>query len=99
MGFVVNCMFILMINEVVSILVEGVVIVEDIDKVMKLGVYYLMGLLVLVDLIGNDVNLLIMELFYSEIGDLKYCVYLLLRKMVCVNYLGCKFKKGFFEYK
>lgn len=98
-GFVVNRMLIPMINEAVSILAEGVATAEDIDKAMKLGAHHPMGPLALADLIGNDVNLSIMESLYSETGDPKYRAHPLLRKMVRANHLGRKSKKGFFEYK
>lgn len=97
-GFVVNRMLIPMINEAISILAEGVANVEDIDKAMKFGAHHPMGPLALADLIGNDVNLSIMETLYSETGDPKYRAHPLLRKMVRANHLGRKTKKGFFEY-
>jgi 3-hydroxybutyryl-CoA dehydrogenase len=91
-------MLIPMINEAVSILAEGVASAEDIDKAMKFGAHHPMGPLALADLIGNDVNLSIMETLYSETGDPKYRAHPLLRKMVRANHLGRKSKKGFFEY-
>ncbi len=97
-GFVVNRMLIPMINEAISILAEGVATAEDIDKAMKFGAHHPMGPLALADLIGNDVNLSIMETLYSETGDPKYRAHPLLRKMVRANHLGRKTKKGFFEY-
>ncbi|MDC9529668.1 3-hydroxyacyl-CoA dehydrogenase family protein [Pseudoalteromonas sp. Angola-7] len=97
-GFVVNRMLIPMINEAVSIFSEGIASAEDIDKAMKLGAHHPMGPLALADLIGNDVNLSIMETLYSETGDPKYRAHPLLRKMVRANHLGRKTKKGFFEY-
>lgn len=97
-GFVVNRMLIPMINEAVSILAEGVANAEDIDKAMKFGAHHPMGPLALADLIGNDVNLSIMETLYNETGDPKYRAHPLLRKMVRANHLGRKTKKGFFEY-
>jgi len=97
-GFVVNRMLIPMINEAVSILAEGIATAEDIDKAMRLGAHHPMGPLALADLIGNDVNLSIMETLYSETGDPKYRAHPLLRKMVRANHLGRKTKKGFFEY-
>lgn len=97
-GFVVNRMLIPMINEAISILAEGVATAVDIDKAMKFGAHHPMGPLALADLIGNDVNLSIMETLYSETGDPKYRAHPLLRKMVRANHLGRKTKKGFFEY-
>ncbi len=97
-GFVVNRMLIPMINEAVSILAEGIATAEDIDKAMKFGAHHPMGPLALADLIGNDVNLSIMETLYAETGDPKYRAHPLLRKMVRANHLGRKTKQGFYEY-
>lgn len=97
-GFVVNRILIPMINEAVGILAEGVASAEDIDNAMKLGANHPLGPLALADLIGNDVNLAIMETLYSETGDNKYRPHPLLKKMVRGNLLGRKTQKGFFAY-
>ncbi len=97
-GFVVNRILIPMINEAVGILAEGVASAEDIDNAMKLGANHPIGPLALADLIGNDVNLAIMETLYSETGDSKYRPHPLLKKMVRGNLLGRKTKQGFFAY-
>ncbi|MCH4888496.1 3-hydroxybutyryl-CoA dehydrogenase [Acidaminobacter sp. JC074] len=97
-GFVVNRILIPMINEAVGILAEGVASAEDIDNAMKLGANHPLGPLALADLIGNDVNLAIMETLYSETGDNKYRPHPLLKKMVRGNLLGRKTKQGFFAY-
>lgn len=97
-GFVVNRMLIPMINEAIGILADGVATTKDIDSAMKFGAHHPMGPLALADLIGNDVNLSIMETLFGETGDPKYRPHPLLRKMVRANYLGRKTRKGFFEY-
>lgn len=71
-GFVVNRILISMINEAVFLLSEGIASAEEIDKAMMLGANHPMGRLALADLIGNDVNLAIMEVLHSETGDPKY---------------------------
>lgn len=97
-GFIVNRMLIPMINEAIGILAEGVACAEEIDKAMCLGANHPIGPLALADLIGNDVNLSIMETLYAETGDPKYRAHPLLRKMVRANRLGRKTKSGFFSY-
>ncbi len=97
-GFVVNRILIPMINEAVGVLADGVANAEDIDKAMKLGANHPIGPLALADMIGNDVNLAIMEVLYEEFGDSKYRPHPLLRKMVRAGLLGRKTGEGFYKY-
>jgi 3-hydroxybutyryl-CoA dehydrogenase len=97
-GFVVNRILIPMINEAVGILADGVASAADIDLAMTLGANHPIGPLALADLIGNDVNLAIMEVLYEEYADSKYRPHPLLRKMVRGGLLGRKTGRGFFDY-
>ncbi len=97
-GFIVNRMLIPMINEAIGILAEGVASAEEIDHAMCLGANHPIGPLALADLIGNDVNLSIMETLHTETGDPKYRAHPLLRKMVRANRLGRKTNFGFYKY-
>jgi len=98
-GFIVNRVLIPMLNEAVFALQDGVGSPEDIDKAMKLGTNQPIGPLALIDLIGLDVTLNVIDVFYNEFQDSKYRAAPLLRQMVRAGWLGRKTGKGFYDYK
>jgi 3-hydroxybutyryl-CoA dehydrogenase len=71
---------------------------KDIDDAMKLGANMPMGPLALADLVGNDVLLAVMEVFYKEFADSKYRPAPLLKQMVRAGLLGMKTGRGFYDY-
>jgi 3-hydroxybutyryl-CoA dehydrogenase len=97
-GFVVNRVLCPMINEAVFALQEGLAPAADIDEAVKLGCGHPIGPLALADLIGLDVMLAVMEVFYRDFNDPKYRPALLLKEMVAAGYLGRKTGRGFFTY-
>lgn len=97
-AFVVNRILVPMLNEAVFALQEGLASKEDIDTAMKLGCRFPMGPFELLDYVGLDTALSIMEVMYQETGDSKYRPCLLLRKYVDAGYYGRKSGKGFYEY-
>jgi 3-hydroxybutyryl-CoA dehydrogenase len=65
---------------------------------MKLGCNQPIGPIALMDLIGLDTVLAIMETFYAEFGDSKYRPCPLIKQMVRAGNLGRKTGKGFYDY-
>lgn len=98
-GFIVNRALLPMLNEAVEILDEDIGTVEDVDNGMKLGCNHPMGPLELADMIGLDILLQVMRVFYEDLGDTKYRPAHLLRKMVTAGYLGRKSGAGFYLYE
>ena len=98
-GFIVNRALLPMLNEAVEILDEDIGTVEDVDEGMKLGCNHPMGPLELADMIGLDILLQVMQVFYEDLGDTKYRPAHLLRKMVTAGYLGRKSGAGFYLYE
>jgi 3-hydroxybutyryl-CoA dehydrogenase len=97
-GFVVNRILCPMINEAICALQEGLASPEDIDNGMKQGCNHPIGPLALADLIGLDVMLAVMNVFYGDFNDPKYRPAPLLKEMVAAGYLGRKTKRGFYRY-
>jgi 3-hydroxybutyryl-CoA dehydrogenase len=97
-GFVVNRILCPMINEAIFALQEGLASAEDIDNGMRLGCNHPIGPLALADMIGLDVMLAVMNVFYADFNDPKYRPAPLLREMVAAGYLGRKTKRGFYRY-
>ncbi|HLT07221.1 MAG TPA: 3-hydroxyacyl-CoA dehydrogenase NAD-binding domain-containing protein [Cyclobacteriaceae bacterium] len=97
-GFVANRILMPMINEAIYALYEGVAGVEEIDKVMKLGMAHPMGPLQLADFIGLDVCLAILKVLQDGFGNPKYAPCPLLVNMVEAGCLGVKSGEGFYVY-
>ncbi|HEY5863105.1 MAG TPA: 3-hydroxybutyryl-CoA dehydrogenase [Casimicrobiaceae bacterium] len=97
-GFVVNRVLCPMLNEAIFALQEGLATAEDIDNGMKLGCNHPIGPLALADMIGLDVLLAVMNVFYTDFNDPKYRPAPLLKEMVAAGYLGRKTKRGFYPY-
>ena len=84
-------------NEAFYMLMEGVASAQDIDKALKLGLNHPMGPFELVDLVGLDTRLSILEYLHRSLGE-KYRPCPLLVQYVKAGRLGRKVGKGVYEY-
>jgi 3-hydroxybutyryl-CoA dehydrogenase len=84
-------------NEAFYMLMEGVASARDIDKALKLGLNHPMGPFELVDLVGLDTRLSILEYLHRSLGE-KYRPCPLLAQYVKAGRLGKKVGKGVYDY-
>jgi 3-hydroxyacyl-CoA dehydrogenase, C-terminal domain/Cyclic nucleotide-binding domain len=96
--FVVNRVWIPMINEAINCLHDGLAIPEDLDAVLALGTVPAMGPLELADRIGLDIVLDLLDVLYHATDDPRYLPSPLLRQLVASGYLGRKSGRGIYEY-
>ena len=96
-GFITTRVNALIGNEAFNMLETGIATAEDIDKALKLGLNHPMGPFELVDLVGLDVRLNILEYLHSTLGE-KYRPNGLLRQFVKEGRLGRKTGRGVYEY-
>ena len=96
-GFITSRMNAMIGNEAFYMLQEGIATAEDIDKAMKLGLNHPMGPFELVDLVGLDTRLHILEYLHKTLGE-KFRPCPLLAQYVKAGRLGRKSGRGGFEY-
>jgi 3-hydroxybutyryl-CoA dehydrogenase len=84
-------------NEAFYMLMEGVASARDIDRALKLGLNHPMGPFELVDLVGLDTRLSILEYLHRSMGE-KYRPCPLLVQYVRAGRLGRKVGRGVYEY-
>jgi 3-hydroxybutyryl-CoA dehydrogenase len=96
-GFITSRVNALIGNEAFAMLEAGLASAEDIDKAVKLGLNHPMGPFEMVDLVGLDVRLRILEYLHETLGE-KYRPNNLLKKLVAEGRLGRKSGRGVYEY-
>ena len=96
-GFITSRVNALIGNEAFAMLEAGLASAEDIDKAVKLGLNHPMGPFEMVDLVGLDVRLRILEYLHETLGE-KYRPNNLLKKLVAEGRLGRKSGRGVHEY-
>ncbi|HKF04593.1 MAG TPA: 3-hydroxyacyl-CoA dehydrogenase NAD-binding domain-containing protein [Candidatus Sulfotelmatobacter sp.] len=96
-GFITSRINAMIGNEAFYMLQEGIASAADIDKALKLGLNHPMGPFELVDLVGLDTRLHILEYLQKSLGD-KYRPAPLLVQYVKAGRLGRKSGRGVYEY-
>lgn len=96
-GFITSRINAMIGNEAFYMLQEGIASASDIDKALKLGLNHPMGPFELVDLVGLDTRLHILEYLHRTLGD-KYRPAPLLVQYVKAGRLGRKSGRGVYEY-
>jgi 3-hydroxybutyryl-CoA dehydrogenase len=98
-GFIVNALLFPYLNNAVRLHQQGVASIADIDTAMKGGCGFPMGPFTLLDLVGLDTSLSILDALYDEYRDPNYAAVPLLRRMVAAELLGRKSGRGFLDYR
>jgi 3-hydroxybutyryl-CoA dehydrogenase len=97
-GFIVNALLFPYLNNAVRMLETGTASAEDIDTAMKGGCNFPMGPLALLDLVGLDTSVAILDALYEEFRDPNYAAVPTLRRMLSAGRLGRKSGSGFYDY-
>jgi 3-hydroxybutyryl-CoA dehydrogenase len=97
-GFIVNALLFPYLNNAIRMLEAGTASRDDIDAAMKGGCNFPLGPLALLDLVGLDTSLAILDALYDEFRDPNYAPQPLLRRMVSAGLLGRKSGRGFYDH-
>lgn len=94
-GFVVNALLFPYLNAAIAMAERGTASIDDIDAAMKGGCGFPMGPFELLDLVGLDTSLSILEALHREFGDPAALPHPRLRRLVAAGHLGRKTGRGF----
>jgi 3-hydroxybutyryl-CoA dehydrogenase len=97
-GFVANALLLPYLNHAVRLLETRYATRADIDMAATVGIGLPMGPLALLDLIGADTSLSILEALQAEFGGARYAPAPLLRRLTAAGRLGRKTGQGIYEY-
>ena len=94
-GFIVNALLFPYLNNAIRMWEQGTASMDDIDTAMMGGCNFPMGPFALLDLVGLDTSLAILDALYEEFRDPNFAAAPALRRMVAAGQLGRKTKHGF----
>lgn len=97
-GFIVNALLFPYLNNAIRLSENGTASMESIDTAMQGGCGFPMGPFALLDLVGLDTSLAILDALYEEFRDPNYAAMPRLRRMVAAGHLGRKSGQGFYSY-
>jgi len=97
-GFIVNALLFPYLNDAVKLLASGAATRDDIDTAMKGGCNFPMGPLELLDLVGLDTSLSIIEALHAASGEDADTPAPMLAALVAEGKLGRKSGAGFYDY-
>lgn len=97
-GFIVNALLFPYLNDAVRMLEAGTASLEDIDAAMVGGCNFPMGPFSLLDLVGIDTTVSILEALHAAFGEDRLVPAATLRRLLGEGRLGRKSGAGFFDY-
>ena len=97
-GFATSRLGVVLGNEAMRMLEEGVASARDIDTAMRLGYGHPMGPLELSDLVGLDVRANVGDYLHSQFKGEHYRSPAILRRLVAAGDLGKKTGRGFYDW-
>jgi 3-hydroxybutyryl-CoA dehydrogenase len=97
-GFVANALLLPYLNHAVRLLETGYGLPADIDMAATAGIGLPMGPLALLDLIGLDTSLSVLEVLHGEFGGSRYAPAPLLRRLTDAGRTGRKAGRGIYDY-
>lgn len=97
-GFALNRILIVLEQEALKLVDEGVCSVEDVDKVCQYGLGHPIGIFKLLDTVGIDLALTVAKIMFDAYGE-RYRPNEILQRKVDAGLLGKKTGKGFYDYE
>ena len=97
-GFIVNALLFPYLNNAIKMWEQGTASITDIDTAMQGGCNFPMGPFALLDLVGLDTSLAILDALHAEFGDPNFVPATSLKRKVTAGQLGRKSGRGFLAY-